>query len=158
MPYYREIEKQFVELRVRDISILNEYLNSKIPNLLKTRNIREWKKIEETSKYFVQTAIYEKARKQLEENHAIIISGQPGMGKTTIARMLAREVLNEYREGLYWLNNVDEIDSYWKHDNSYQIFVLDDYWGAAFYRKRNRSEAQKFEDIIVTMREEKING
>ena len=155
MPYYREIEKQFVELRVRDISILNEYLNSKIPNLLKTRNIREWKKIEETSKYFVQTAIYEKARKQLEENHAIIISGQPGMGKTTIARMLAREVLNEYREGLYWLNNVDEIDSYWKHDNSYQIFVLDDYWGAAFYRKRNRSEAQKFEDIIVTMREEK---
>ena len=49
----------------------------------------EWEKAKQNAEVFVETAVYEEARRLLTGNRAIIISGEPGIGKTTLANQLA---------------------------------------------------------------------
>ena len=93
--------------------------------------------------------IYDEARQILENNHTVVISGQPGMGKSTIARVLAMDFLSvEYYEGLYWVNSLDEIEDQWEDSCDKQVFIMDDYWGAVFHRERGRRENSHLEDLI----------
>ena len=78
------------------------------------------KKAIEACRSFVQTEVYDKASERLEKDHVVVVSGQPGMGKTTIARILALGFLQPdpktedgakwQREGFCWALGLEEID------------------------------------------------
>ncbi|MDY5618729.1 ATP-binding protein [Faecalicatena sp.] len=88
-----------------------------------------------------------------EGNHVLVISGQPGMGKTTIARMLALDFLSiDCWEGFYWVSSLEEIENEWDDFGQKQVFILDDYWGAVFHRERGRKENYLLEQLIDKFR------
>ena len=152
---YRWIERNFTSLWIPDGQILEDFIGKIINKGSRARSFREQKKAIEACKTFVQTGIYDEARQILENNHTVVISGQPGMGKSTIARVLAMDFLSvEYYEGLYWVNSFDEIEDQWEDSCDKQVFIMDDYWGAVFHRERGRRENSHLEDLICQIKTE----
>lgn len=129
-PSYDWIEKNFTNLWMMDAAILEEVLQKIVKKGTKNRNTREQRKAIEGCRTFVQTGVYNEARDILDNNHVVVISGQPGMGKTTIARMLALDFLSlDCYEGFYWVSSLEEIENEWEESEQKQVFILDDYWG-----------------------------
>ena len=161
-PDYRWIEKNFTGLWMPDGAVLEELLADAFQRGRRTRSAREWKKAIEACRSFVQTEVYDKASERLEKDHVVVVSGQPGMGKTTIARILALGFLQPdpktedgakwQREGFCWALGLEEIDEAWKEDVR-QVFVLDDYWGSVLHRERSRRESRMLSDLICQIEE-----
>lgn len=152
-PSYHWIEKNFTNLWIPDGIILEEVLQKIIKKGAKNRNAREQRKAIEGCRTLVQTGVYNKARERMEKNHVVVISGQPGMGKTTIARMMALDFLSfDCYEGFHWVSSLDEIEYEWEESEQKQVFILDDYWGSVFHRERSRKDNYILEELIDKFR------
>ena len=109
--------------------------STEVLNLIIHKNVINWSEFEidiiktEISKY-VHNVSFTNAEKILQDNRYVIISGIPGIGKTTLARMLVYNYLaNGYDEFIYV---VDDLDNACKmfDENKKQVFFFDDFLGA----------------------------
>lgn len=86
---------------------------------------------------------------QLEENKIIILTGNPGVGKTTTAMIIANYFLSKKVKDLIFLEERDYIDvlSVVEED---RLIVIDDFWGQKFSPDvKNHSTFQReFQTII----------
>ena len=86
---YVGIEKQYYKLWLGSTTVLESIIDKRIEN---------WSSMElETTRkeisLYVMNESFDIANAILKENRYIIISGLPGIGKTTLARMLAYNIL-----------------------------------------------------------------
>src|SRR5699024_4095895 len=72
-----KIEEKYFKLWITSTTVINRILN----NAIKGRKQHELRRIQEYSHRYIQTKNHEKALKILEDNHVVIISGEPGIGK-----------------------------------------------------------------------------
>ncbi|XP_062608651.1 uncharacterized protein LOC134270452 [Saccostrea cucullata] len=106
-----EQEKKYIDL-LGDITELHITVDHLSSNMLMMRrelalhNPRLARKIETTKKMiqkhyeavghlFVKTHAFERAKELLDNNGYVVIKGNPGTGKTTIAKMLMKELMDE---------------------------------------------------------------
>ena len=79
---------------------------------------------------YVHTGSFETARKKLAEDHVCILSGVPGIGKTTLAELLLVEYLMDDWRVITIQQNVTEGQRVFMHDsNAKQVFYYDDFLG-----------------------------
>lgn len=79
---------------------------------------------------YVYTDSFEKARAKLESERICILSGVPGVGKTTLAEMLLVEYLTNDWELVSINQNVSEAQKVFRSDRSAkQVFYYDDFLG-----------------------------
>jgi hypothetical protein len=79
---------------------------------------------------YVHTESFDAARQKLEEEHVCILSGVPGVGKTTLAEMLLVEYLADDWEVIAIHQNVAEGLMLFRPDaNARQVFYYDDFLG-----------------------------
>lgn len=91
-------------------------------------------------KVYAQNPSLAEARKVLDQRHVLIISGPPGVGKTTLAEILSFAYLSEKWE-LIALRSLD--DGFDRIDDSRnQIFFFDDFLGAIALDARALSEKE----------------
>lgn len=78
-------------------------------------------------KVYVQNESFELALKMLQTDHMCLISGEPGIGKTTLAEMLALF----YQERGYELNVITHEDEFLSifDEEKKQVFMFDDFLG-----------------------------
>lgn len=81
-------------------------------------------------KIYVETPAFNKARESLKKNKFIVITGEPGVGKTTLAEMLAYEYIKDDYELIYIYDSIKDGDSALKPDMSKQIIYFDDFLGS----------------------------
>jgi len=99
-----EIEKQNFKLWLSSSSVLESILHSDIFN----RSKIELNSIKQKIKFYVKNESFKDAMKILKADHYCIISGIPGIGKTTLAEMLLINYMNEGYEGVKISSDITE--------------------------------------------------
>lgn len=130
---HKDIENKYYKLWLTSVNILEKILHSKIYN----QSSFELDEIKEQVKLYVQNDSFNEALTILKNHHYIIISGIPGIGKTTLSRILILFLLSsEFEEFVYLTDTIDDGYEYFK-DGKKQIFFFDDFLGKVRFDAKN---------------------
>lgn len=125
---YPKIEEKYYKLWLSSTNILNRLVNRIVYNQSKF----EFDEIKESLKVYVQNDSFNEAIGILKKNNYVIISGIPGIGKTTLSRMLVYRLLAEdFEDFVYVSDSVNDAYSYYE-DGKKQVFFFDDFLGKNF--------------------------
>jgi hypothetical protein len=121
---YPDVEKKYYKLWLASTNILESIIHKKTENYseFELNTIRE-----EISNY-VMNPSFNEAKKLLCDNHYVIISGIPGIGKTTLARMLVYNILAEGFDEFIYLDSIDSAMNKLQSGKK-QVFFYDDFLG-----------------------------
>lgn len=132
LPGYRIIIDKYYKLWIENTQIMRQIMTEAVCGILLEESRQVFKEAIERTDVFVETTVYSKALKQLKSNKVIIIAGEPGVGKTTLACQLA--IYYYYRKGFdtfIWAKTVDDLFAAQKIGNK-RVLVFDDFWGSTF--------------------------
>jgi len=125
----KDIELKYYKLWLSSTNILEKVLHSKIYN----QSAFELEEIREQVRLYVQNDSFNIGVKILKEHKYVIISGIPGIGKTTLARVLTLYLLsNDFDEFVYLNDSIDDGYEYYQEGKK-QIFFFDDFLGKNFF-------------------------
>ncbi|SFU59575.1 RecA-superfamily ATPase, KaiC/GvpD/RAD55 family [Pustulibacterium marinum] len=144
---HKKIEKSHFKLWFSSTEVLGSILNSAIEG--RTRSYLE--RIKYKIPLFVMTKDFDIANKILEKEKILLITGQPGVGKTTLAEMLIIERAR-WDHKIYLINTIREAEDVILSDESKQLFYFDDFLGEVYYEilsgSQKESEISRFIDRI----------
>jgi len=123
---YSWIEKRYVKLYFNNTLVLERLLNKATidgSSFTKEQIILQLQ-------LFVQTSNFTKALSILESNNLLIIKGIPGVGKTTLAKMLSLYYIENGYSFIEIFELDNEIERLIEVDNEKCIFYYDDFLGS----------------------------
>lgn len=128
---YPDIEKRYYKLWLGSTAVLEGFVNKRIENWSAFR----MEQIKQDVRRYVINESFDKACKILNENRFVIISGIPGIGKSTLANMLAYNYLAEgFDEFIFIAGEIDDVAQKFQ-DGRKQIFLYDDFLGSNVFEK-----------------------
>ncbi|WP_253957311.1 restriction endonuclease [Paenibacillus oleatilyticus] len=156
-PKYEWIVQAYPKLWMPSITIFKKILNESVHRAAYKESAEELKEALNTSKVFVPTRIYREALHKWSQNHVIILSGEPGVGKTSMAYLLALAYLQPNDlDGFVWANSIDDVYKMLE-DEKKQVFILDDFWGSIFHEEhRRRNDENRLNKLIKRIIESKV--
>lgn len=152
---FPEIEKQYYKLWLSSYNILQELINKKLVNYTSF----ELENIYDEIHRYVHNNSFTTAIDILNKNRIVIISGIPGIGKTTLARMLAYYLLTKggYEAFVAISGNIDDGVSMFQ-DGIKQVFYYDDFLGSNTFIQLEKNFDKKLINLInaIKRRKDKI--
>lgn len=148
---YSDIERAYPRLWLGSVNILQDIVN---------KEVRNWSSftledIKNDIKTYVNNSSFTEAVRILKEHRYVIISGIPGIGKTTLAKMLAYEGLARgYEEFICILDDLDDASRLFV-EGKRQIFYFDDFLGANTFSAIERNFDQKLLTFINAIQRDK---
>lgn len=135
-----EIERTHFKLWFSSVKILNTIFN----NAIEGRTKHHLQSVKNKIRFYVITKKFDYANKILNENKLILITGQPGIGKTTLADIL---LFDRAKKGfkIYKVENISEAEDVISVDSDEkQLFYFDDFLGANYFEiiNANKTETQ----------------
>ena len=122
---YPEIEQKHPKLWLTSRAVFDQVLH----NAEITRSEFAVRKIHQQIRRYVQTDAFREAEERLADQSIVMVSGPPGIGKTTLANMLLYEHLSQGWQAVVIDRDVSEGSKlFQRHIN--QIFYFDDFIGA----------------------------
>lgn len=122
-----EIEQQHFKLWLASKTVLDRVLH----NAATTQSDFKAKQVHEKACRYVQSKAYPEALKMLKEHRVAVISGPPGVGKTTLADLLLYEHLEKGFQAILIQRDIDEGKAVFEFSKK-QVFYFDDFMGATF--------------------------
>jgi DNA polymerase III delta prime subunit len=120
---YPDIEKSHIKLWLSSTAVLERILQSGLEAFTQATKAE----ILEDLKIYARNPSFDDAIRKLESEKILIVSGPPGVGKTTLAKMVAYQYLNEGWQ-FYAINSLD--DGFAKIDEEKPtVFFFDDFLG-----------------------------
>lgn len=105
--------------------------------------------IKRTLPLYVQGESFRDAHERLWEHRVLLIAGQPGIGKTTLARMLVADAIANDFEPVEVSNDIDEAWDVWDPEKR-QVFLYDDFLGRTVLGELAKNEDSR---LLSFMRE-----
>lgn len=122
-----DIVKRHLRLWLSSATVLDVVVNRDL--YVRSKDLAE--DISETLKRYVQTASYKAAERVLSKNGVCVISGEPGIGKTTLAQVLCAGYIADGYEVVDISYDSNDINKVWD-DKRKQIYYYDDFLGRNF--------------------------
>ncbi|MFE7372203.1 nSTAND3 domain-containing NTPase [Streptomyces anulatus] len=102
---------------------------------------------------FVPHEGFERAKQLLDSQQVCVIAGIPGVGKTTMALMLAAWLMGNGYEVHEISQDIDEVGALWRDDTA-QVFVYDDFLGrTTLDAPLNKNEENRLLSVIREIQE-----
>ena len=141
---YPDIEKKYYKLWLSSTTVLESILHKRIENWAAF----EMDRIKSDIHQYVINNSFDEALSILTEYKYVIISGIPGIGKTTLARMLVYELLAKGMEEFIFIpSDIDDAVEMFREDKK-QIFFFDDFLGSTVLEMGERKFDQKILSFI----------
>jgi len=141
---HSDVVKKHFKLWMTSVEVLETIFNNAIVN----RSDFKKEQIKDKIMKFVPNKSLDEARDMLQETNCVVISGIPGIGKTTLADMLIWEYLTDGYEFIFISRDIEDAHSLFNRDpNVKQIFYYDDFLGATNFLNKNEDE-----DLILFMK------
>ncbi|MDO3641566.1 restriction endonuclease [Mucilaginibacter sp. L3T2-6] len=138
-----EIERKYFKLWFSSIEVLNAVLY----NAIEGRTKYHLQQIEKKIKFYVITKKLDQALSTLQKKKLLLITGQPGIGKTTLADIILFERAKRGMN-IYKIENIREAEDVISvNDEEKQVFYFDDFLGANYFEIVN---AQKTETQLTS--------
>lgn len=145
------IEQEHYKLWLASRAVLDRVLHSEVL----TATEFQVEKVHTTIRRNVRSNAFRKALEILDRDRVVIISGAPGVGKTTLANMLLYTHLERRWEPVVIRNDIAEGQKLFQRGRS-QVFYFDDFMGATFLGDRAtgllRNEDRAISDFIELVR------
>ncbi|SDF72371.1 Restriction endonuclease [Onishia taeanensis] len=144
---YPSIERKYYKLWLASRAVLDRVIH----NNSITQSEFEIYRIHRDIQRYVMSNAYPKALHMLDSERVVIISGVPGVGKTSLAKMLLYAHLERGYEIISIMNDFQTGRERYQRDKK-QIFYFDDFMGATFLGERatefTRNEDRAILDFI----------
>jgi adenylate kinase family enzyme len=145
-PDYSHVEKNHYKLWLSNTNILSIILNSGVYS----KSAYSLAAIKSKCKYYVKTHNHDESQEILEETKCLIITGEPGVGKTTLAESLSYQYVTN---GFEFIEIDGDLDCAWSvlSTESKQLFYFDDFLGRNYLDglfKREDSKIVQFMKAI----------
>ncbi len=126
----QDIVEQNLKLWITSASVLDIIYN----NAIKGRSESLLKDLHEKAYKYVQTKNHSKGLQILEENNVLILTGEPGIGKTTLADNFALHYAAKGYEFCDIEENISEAENIFREREEKEIlFYCDDFLGSMYY-------------------------
>lgn len=122
---YPSIERKHFKLWLSSVEVVEKILHNNIHN----RSFYRIEDIRNKICRYVPNKSFTKAEKILDRNNYVVISGSPGIGKTTLADFLIWQYLSKGFEFIEITNDIEEAWKVVKPDSEKQVFYYDDFLG-----------------------------
>lgn len=148
---YEDVEKRYYKLWLASANVLESILHKRIENWAQF----ELDNIKNDVHQYVQNDSFREAIKILGEYKYVIISGIPGIGKTTLARMLVYHLLAKGADDFIYIPDDinDAVEMF--DENRKQVFFFDDFLGSTVFEKGERKFDSKILSFIEKIRRSK---
>jgi len=146
----KHIEEKHFKLWISSTAVFQRLLN----NAIKGRSQFEIESIKIKSAKYVQTSNHVQALEILEKNHAIIISGEPGIGKTTLAENLCLFYASKGYEFLDIEESLTEAEAAYDRDRL-QVFYFDDFLGSNYFEAIENKKDSHITKFIERIRNDR---
>lgn len=141
---YPDIELNYPRLYFNNATVLNRLLQANVYN----QSIDKLKKYQKISRFYVPDGSFQQALKILEVKRYVIISGEPGVGKSTLAGMLSLYYLEREYEFVFLRRSISEAEGSVWDEQKKQVFFFDDFLGSTSFEGFERNEDRQLLDFI----------
>ncbi|MFY9104427.1 MULTISPECIES: nSTAND3 domain-containing NTPase [Aliarcobacter] len=143
------IEKKYYKLWISSTVVLERIIN----NAIETRSEFLLEDIKEKLKYYVATENYYSGIEKLEKSNVIIIAGEPGIGKTTLAENLSLYYMAQDFK-LYDIDNINDAFSVFNKEEK-QVFYFDDFLGENYLNAIENKQATNIVKFMNNIKKDK---
>lgn len=138
-----DIEKSHIKLWLSSTAVLERILQSGLEAFTQATKTE----ILEEVRVYARNPSFDDAIRKLESEKILIVSGPPGVGKTTLAKMVAYQYLNEGWQ-FYAINSMD--DGFAKIDDEKPtVFFFDDFLGRIELNRQSLLERDSALSVFV---------
>lgn len=122
------VEENHFKLWISNTTVFNRIIN----NAIKGRSEFEIEQIKNKSFRYIKTDSHEKALEIINEKHVLLISGEPGIGKTTLAENLCLFFASKDYEFIDIEESLSEAENVYVRGKK-QIYYFDDFLGSNYF-------------------------
>jgi hypothetical protein len=146
-----EVERRHLKLWISSAGVLDSILHARTYSVSR----EELERTLSAAKLYVKNQSFEEALQILKKHHVCIVSGIPGIGKTTLARMLLLYFYRQEYEIIKIESDISEARDV-PFQNLPRFYYYDDFLGqTAQADKLNKNEDQKLLDFMTSVRDSK---
>lgn len=147
---HRHVERSHFKLWLHSTEVLTTLANAAILG----RSAFTLEEIRERSSSYVQTACHVMAKEKIKKHGVLLITGEPGIGKTTLAEQICLGYAVDGYQLCVAARQIEELESLYQ-DDAKQIFYFDDFLGSNFLAVLDRHEDSHIVGFIKRVSKDK---